>query len=99
MVNIRIWASNNPAGVYLNGVLLFLAGLSILRVHNHWSRTWPVIVTLVGWLSIFLGLFRMFFPEWQLEAAGEKPVIFFGALVVLAVGIFLTIKAYSPERR
>jgi len=34
--------------VYLNGTLLFIAGLAIVRAHNVWSRRWPVLITLVG---------------------------------------------------
>ncbi len=46
--------------VYLNGTLLFVAGLSIVRVHNYWTGRWPVLVTLVGWLAALGGLIRMF---------------------------------------
>jgi hypothetical protein len=42
--------------VYLSGTLLFLAGLSIVRVHNRWTGGWPVLVTLMGWLAILGGL-------------------------------------------
>ena len=51
--------------IYLNGLLLFVAGLWIVRVHNHWTCRWPVMVTLVGWVAILVGLFRMFAPEVQ----------------------------------
>ena len=44
--------------VYLNGTLLFVAGLSIVRAHNRWSGGWPIAVTLTGWLLLFFGLAR-----------------------------------------
>src|ERR1039458_1260312 len=50
---------------YLVGILLFVAGLAIVRAHNRWIRGWPVLVTLVGWAAIFGGLFRMLAPEAQ----------------------------------
>ena len=56
---------SNPAPVvliYLNGTLLFVAGLSIVRAHNQWKADWPVLVTLMGWFAIVGGLFRMFDP-------------------------------------
>lgn len=93
-VNVHIWAGNTAAGVYANGALLFVAGLAIVRAHNLWVRGWPVIVTLVGWFLIALGLFRMFFPELQLEGAKHTSTVSVLTMPVLAVGIFLTYKAY-----
>jgi uncharacterized membrane protein YhaH (DUF805 family) len=48
--------------VYLNGTLLFVAGLAIVRAHNHWTRGWPVLITLVGWIAMLGGLGRMVAP-------------------------------------
>jgi hypothetical protein len=62
-LNIHIWADNTAAGVHLNGSLLFLAGLSIIRAHNHWVRNWSLMITLTGWFILFLGLLRMIAPE------------------------------------
>ena len=95
-INIHIWAANTAAGIHLNGSLLFIAGLSIVRVHNQW-RGWPIIVTLVGWFSMLLGLFRMFAPELQLEGAKNITGVIIPTMFVLAVGIFLTFKAYWPS--
>jgi hypothetical protein len=97
-INAHIWTANTAAGVYLNGALLFVAGLSIIRAHNHWVRQWPVIVTLTGWMAVLLGLFRMFAPEMQMKALNTTAVIV-EALLVLMLGIFLSIKGYSRETR
>jgi len=94
-VNIHIWAGNTAAGVHFNGMVLFVAGLAIIRAHNLWVRGWPVLVTLAGWLLMFLGLFRMFFPELQLEAAKHASAVIVEIMPILAAGIFLTFKAYS----
>jgi hypothetical protein len=96
-VNIHIWAANTAAGVYLNGAMLFVAGLAIVRAHNLWVRGWPVLVTLAGWFVMLLGLFRMFFPELQLEGAKHTSTVSMLTVLLLAVGIFLTFKAYRRE--
>jgi hypothetical protein len=98
-INIHIWAGNTAAGVYLNGAILFVAGLSIVSAHNHWVRAWPVMVTLVGWFVILLGLFRMFAPELQLKGAQNTSAVIAPTMIVLAVGVFLTFKAYSREQK
>jgi hypothetical protein len=97
-INIHIWAGNTAAGVHLNGAILFVAGLSIVRAHNLWVRAWPVMVTLVGWFVILLGLFRMFAPELQLEAAKNTSPVIAETMMALAVGIFLTFKAYGSGK-
>lgn len=96
-LNVHIWAGNTAAGVYLDGALLFIAGLAIVRAHNLWVRGWPVLVTLAGWCVMALGLFRMFFPELQLEAARHTDAVIVETMPVLAAGIFLTFKAYGRE--
>ena len=94
-MNFRIWAANIAPLIYLNGGLLFVAGLSIVRVHNRWTRGWPVLVTLVGWGTLLGGLFRMFFPE-----AGQirrKAPLFALLAVLFGAATVLTFEAYGRE--
>jgi hypothetical protein len=48
--------SHDPALIFVSGVLLFVAGLVIVRAHNIWTAGWPVLVTVVGWLVLLSGL-------------------------------------------
>ena len=93
IINFHIWAINIPPVTYLNGMILFVAGISIVRVHNRWVRGWPVLVTLVGWFGIIAGLFRIFFPE--AKQADDTTASYVVISFLLAVGIFLTFKGYS----
>ena len=93
-LNPHIWATNIAPVTYLNGTLLFVAGLSIVRAHNHWSGGWPVLVTLTGWLAILGGLYRMFAPE--ARQGGQNIPTFAVIAAIFAVGSFLTFKAYRP---
>jgi len=92
-LNLHIWATNIPPVTYLNGLLSFVAGLAIVRAHNRWTRSWPVMVTLAGWCVILLGLYRMFAPEAQ--QGGENIPTYAVIVVIFAIGIVLTFKAYS----
>ena len=47
-VQPHLYDTQTPPVVYLSGVLLFVAGLAIVRSHNRWARNWPVLVTLSG---------------------------------------------------
>ena len=93
--------SHEPVLILVSGVLLFVAGLAIVRVHNHWAADWEVLVTVLGWLAIVGGLIRMLFPI-QLAAfvagVGQRTGAMSAALVVfLLVGAFLSYKGYSRE--
>jgi len=80
--------------VYLNGTLLFVAGLAIVRAHNLWTSSWPVLITLVGWFAVFAGLGRMAAPM-TAQMAGESPTFLYASLVtLLAIGIVLSFKGY-----
>ena len=95
-INLPIWANITPPVVYLNGILLFVAGISILRVHNYWILGWQVIVTLVAWFGIVLGLFRVFFPE--AKQAGGNIYSYFLIFFLFVIGLFLTFKGYYKEK-
>ena len=96
-INARVFITQTAPVVYLNGGLLFVAGLSIVRSHNRWTRGWPVMVTLVGWVGMLAGLFRMFFPELGRQQAHSLVTVIASAVITSAIGIFLTFKAYGPE--
>ena len=49
LVQPHLYPMPIPPVVYLSGVLMFVAGLAIARVHNRWAFDWTVLVTLSGW--------------------------------------------------
>ncbi len=95
-INLRAM-ERNPASlglVYLNGTLLFVAGVAILRVHNRWSRRWPVIVTLTGWFIAVTGVARMIAPG---STTSGSNLVYALLAVMIAVGSFLTLQGYRRE--
>ena len=91
--------ARDPALIYVSGVLAFVAGLAIVRVHNRWTADWAVLVTIFGWLAFIGGLFRMLLPFWLADMAtglaAHSGVLVSEAVVFLAAGAFLSLKAYS----
>jgi len=71
--------------IFLAGIITLVTGLAIVLTHNVWEASWPVIITIIGWLCIFGGIFRMAFPD-SVQAIGrsmlEKP----GALLASGIG-------------
>ena len=97
LVQPHLYDAQIPPVVYLSGVLLFVAGLAIVRAHNVWRRDWTVLVTLSGWFSLLLGLFRMFAAGLYQRSSANASSIFFMILegILFVLGLIMTFKAYS----
>jgi hypothetical protein len=98
---LAVQVSHEPALIFLSGILLFVAGLAIVRVHNIWAGGWPVLVTVLGWLALLGGLIRILFPTGLARmAAGlgqSTGLVAVMAVVLLMVGAFLSFKAYGRD--
>ena len=93
MVNPQIWEAVTAPVTYQAGMLLFVAGLSIVRAHNRWLIGWPVVLTLVGWFGVIAGLLRMFVTEAAQRSAANGATALGFEIAILVVGAFLTFKA------
>ncbi|MCB9765934.1 MAG: hypothetical protein H6739_39535 [Alphaproteobacteria bacterium] len=91
-LNLGIWAQGQPTLTYLNGMLLFVAGLIVLRTWHRWTRTWAVAVTITGWLALLAGLARMFFPAAPQGGENAATYAFIGLL--FSLGLWLTVHGY-----
>lgn len=95
-LNMDIFAGQIAPVVYLNGTILFVVGLALVRAHNHWAWKWPVLITLTGWILLTGGLYRMIAPEAPQAHANVASYTMFTIMVV--IGLFLSYKGYGQER-
>ncbi len=95
---------HNVPVLFLTSLLAMVAGLAIILAHNVWSGgALPVVVTLVGWISLIKGVIFFVLPP-------ESSVAYFEALrygqlfyaymsIDLILGVFLTRASFrSPGR-
>jgi len=47
----------------LGGILAVIFGLLIIEFHNNWDENWTVIITVIGWIALFKGVFILAFPK------------------------------------
>lgn len=83
---------NDHSLVSLSGALGLVIGLIIVVSHNIWVSTWPVVVTVVGWIVLVQALMRIFFPETFIKLMKElmaKTGYLLMTWIWLLVGIFL----------
>jgi 1,4-dihydroxy-2-naphthoate octaprenyltransferase len=99
LVQPHLYDAQIPPVVYLSGVLMFVGGLAIVRVHNRWTRDWTLLVTLSGWFFLVLGLFRMFAASLYQRGSANTGAIVFMVLegTLLVIGLIMTFKAYSRD--
>jgi hypothetical protein len=84
--------------IYIAGLLAFVPGLAIVLVHNVWAFDWRVIITLLGWLAVIGGIFRLVAPA-QVQAMGSAMLarqgwLMGGGIAVAALGAVLTLVGY-----
>lgn len=97
--NPHLYDQQTITGVYLSGVLLFIAGLSIVRKHPFWRKSWISLITVIGWLAMILGLIRMFFPvAYKVNAVNDLSMLLPEGILILT-GLYLTWQGYRPSRR
>ncbi|RHX86243.1 hypothetical protein [Leptospira stimsonii] len=85
--------------VYLSGILIFTAGLAIVRSHNVWVLQWPVLLTFVGWAGILMGLTRIFFPQSYKAQFRNDNLVLVVEMILILTGIILTVQAYRRPSR
>lgn len=93
--NMEVLSNQMAPAVYLNGSILFVVGLAIVRAHNLWTWRWPVIMTLTGWVALFGGLWRMAEPN--APQAAENVLTYAMLAAIGAIGVILSVKAYGSK--
>lgn len=97
--NPTLYETQTVPVIYLNGVLLFVAGLAIVKSHNIWIYGWQTLITIIGYIVIIAGLFRMLFPQIQKAEFSNNNSILIVELISIFIGMFLTFKAYFPTNK
>jgi hypothetical protein len=94
--------SKSPMLIVLAGYAAFVPGLAIVYFHNRWTGGWPVLITLVGWLSLVIGLIRMVFPMQLAEIMAKSAPALLNvmpavAAIFLLIGGVLSYRAYVRD--
>jgi len=90
--------TRNRAIMFLAGIISFPAGLAVVLTHNVWVADWPVIITVMGWLTAIAGALRLVAPHQAIKfgrGAYEAPNgILFGAIFWTLLGVVLCFFGY-----
>jgi hypothetical protein len=85
--------------IYLSGILTLTAGLALVLAHNVWEGDWRLIITLLGWLGVIGGVFRILWPQEVVEVGraviAHSEALMFGGFVVIVLGGVLSYYGYA----
>ncbi len=91
---------DNPALLYLSGMIAFVLGATLILIHNLWVSDWRIIITLIGWVALIKGVVLLIFPGAmrRLSAAisASRPMIIANLLIAFALGGILTLMGHAP---
>jgi hypothetical protein len=73
MVKVCTSCKNTPAVQYLWGVVNVLIGLTILSQYNLWAWNLPLLVTLLGWVTLIRGVMALFVPQLLMKLVMNDP--------------------------
>lgn len=81
----------------ITAFIAIIIGILNILAHNIWANDWRLIVTLIGWVSLSVGIVFFTFPNKSAEGLHFKNVKFFQVLYVLLLflGAFLVSKGFG----
>ncbi len=95
----------DPSMMFLAGVLALVAGLAMVLAHNIWSGgALPVVVTILGWLTLLKGLMFLLLLPGDAEGLYMRTLhysqLFYVYMAIcLAIGAYLTYGGFATKKR
>lgn len=81
----------------ITSFIAIIIGLLNILSHNIWEPNWTIIITLIGWQSLFIGLFLFIFPKQTISWLAYLNVKLVQVIYTLLffIGVFLLNMAYE----
>jgi hypothetical protein len=107
LIRHDVWSNLLPAFMHdaplvlATGAFTLIMGLTIVRVHHHWTDANAIAVSLIGTVAALKGACLMVVPlfgaqttAWVIRAPLLLPLL---ATVMLTVGLWLSISGWRPQ--
>ncbi|HHF7346652.1 TPA: hypothetical protein ACPSKE_002094 [Legionella feeleii] len=84
--------------MFFIALLTVILGLLLVISHNVWVMGWPVIITLIAWLVLIGGVYRLINPDLLTKVAQwwlrNPAYLIIAAILYLIIGLYLLYRAY-----
>jgi hypothetical protein len=87
----------SPACLALGAFFALTIGLIIINTHNVWVFSWPVIITIIGWIAFIKGLVFLFTVSLYSNMAKwlDNNVFYLSVAVIdLILGVYLCYQGF-----
>jgi hypothetical protein len=83
--------------VIITAFIAIIMGLLNILFHNEWDDNWTIIITLIGWIALFIGMSLFILPRQTISWINFINIKFFQVLYILLflLGVFLLNMAYG----
>jgi hypothetical protein len=93
---------HNPPELMMASILALILGLLVVLRHNVWSGgALPVLVTIVGWISLLKGVIFLWLPHSEAEAYMQalhmEQLFYVYAILALVLGAFMTYGGFKSR--
>ncbi|WP_420601110.1 hypothetical protein [Flagellimonas sp.] len=87
----------DPKFLLITAFMAIIMGILNILFHNIWANDWRLLITLIGWVSMFSGIVLFTFPTKSAEWLQFQNVKFFQVFYVLLLflGAFLLSKGFG----
>jgi hypothetical protein len=82
----------NQGVMLLAGLVALIMGLVLVALNNIWTSGLPLLITILGWLTLLKGAVILIFPNFTTSyyrKVNKENVFFWGGLIILILGILL----------
>ena len=81
----------------VSSFMAIMVGLINILFHNIWEPNWKLVITLIGWISLFIGLALFILPKQTVGWLDYVNIKFVQVIYVMLflIGIFLLNMAYG----
>jgi hypothetical protein len=89
---------NNRGLVMLTAIMVMMLGIFLVLIHNVWVGAWPVIITLICWLTLLEGLAMLYFPKLSVgyfKSLTSRPWCMAWAVISIVLGAFLLYQGFT----
>lgn len=85
--------ANSPAALSLVGIISLILGIILVVFHNYWIWGWPLLITIIAWLTLIRGIIDLFIPEFAIKMArnaqSSNAFYYIATIITLIVGLIL----------
>ena len=78
----------SPALTFVSGFLTLVIGMLLVHYHNRWEYDWTVLVTVIGWMSLFKGVMLIVFPQAMASFKGLYKNTRIWGVFMIVFGVF-----------